>query len=39
MHLLAAKTPSQIKVTLLDGQVVEALSWRTTPYEIAVGIR
>ncbi|XP_003738717.1 threonine--tRNA ligase, cytoplasmic [Galendromus occidentalis] len=34
----AAKTPGAIKVTLPDGKIVEAQSWRTTPYEIACGI-
>uniref|UniRef100_H2YMV2 threonine--tRNA ligase n=1 Tax=Ciona savignyi TaxID=51511 RepID=H2YMV2_CIOSA len=28
-----------IKVTLPDGKVVEGNSWRTTPYEVAQGIR
>jgi threonyl-tRNA synthetase len=35
---LAAKLPEPIQVTLPDGKVVEAKSWRTTPYEIAAGI-
>lgn len=36
---LAAKTPEKIGVTLPDGKEVEGQSWRTTPYEIAQGIR
>ncbi|MBN3303609.1 SYTC protein, partial [Amia calva] len=34
----AAKESKPIKVTLPDGKVVEAESWRTTPYQIASGI-
>merc|ERR1719431_1176063 len=33
-----AKEKLPIQVTLPDGKVVEGLSWKTTPYEIAVGI-
>lgn len=36
---LAAMPSSPIKVTLPDGKVVEAASWKTTPYEVAKGIR
>jgi len=36
---LAAKTPLPIKITLPDGKVTEGQSWRTTPYEVAKGIR
>jgi len=36
---LAAKVPEAIKVTLPDGKVIEAESWRTTPHDIAKGIR
>ena len=35
---LAALTPSDITVTLPDGKTVAAQSWRTTPYDIALGI-
>ncbi|KPP63918.1 threonine--tRNA ligase, cytoplasmic-like [Scleropages formosus] len=34
----AAKENKPIKVTLPDGKVVDAESWRTTPYQIACGI-
>jgi threonyl-tRNA synthetase len=36
---IAAKTPEPIDVTLPDGKVVQGQSWRTTPYDIAKGIR
>lgn len=36
---IAAKTPENITVTLPDGKAVPAESWRTTPYEVARGIR
>jgi hypothetical protein len=36
---LAAKTSLPIKITLPDGKVIEGQSWRTTPYEVAKGIR
>jgi len=35
---IEAKEKLPIKVTLPDGKIVEALSWKTTPYEIAQGI-
>uniref|UniRef100_A0A671XAZ5 threonine--tRNA ligase n=1 Tax=Sparus aurata TaxID=8175 RepID=A0A671XAZ5_SPAAU len=35
----AAKDSRPIKVTLPDGKVVEAESWKTTPYQVACGIR
>lgn len=35
----AASSSVPIKVTLPDGKVVDALSWKTTPYEVASGIR
>jgi threonyl-tRNA synthetase len=35
---LAAQVPEPIQVTLPDGKIVEAQSWRTTPYEVACGI-
>ncbi|XP_014670263.1 PREDICTED: threonine--tRNA ligase, cytoplasmic-like [Priapulus caudatus] len=35
---VAAKVPEAVQVTLPDGKVVEAQSWRTTPYEVASGI-
>lgn len=36
---LAAKIPFPIKITLPDGKIIEGQSWRTTPYEVAKGIR
>ena len=36
---VAAKEPQSITVTLPDGKQVEAQSWRTTPYDVAKGIR
>lgn len=36
---VSAQAPQSIHVTLPDGKVVEAMSWRTTPYEIAKSIR
>lgn len=36
---IAAQIPVPIKITLPDGKVVEGESWRTTPYEVAKGIR
>lgn len=35
---LAAKVPQEIFITLPDGKVVNAQAWRTTPYDIAMGI-
>ena len=35
---LEAKEPQPIKVTLPDGRVVDAQSWRTTPLQIAESI-
>lgn len=35
---LKAKPKEKIQVTLPDGKIVEALSWETTPYQIAFGI-
>ncbi|KAJ8005501.1 hypothetical protein DPEC_G00118610 [Dallia pectoralis] len=34
----AEKDSKPIKVTLPDGKVMEAESWRTTPYQVAAGI-
>ncbi|KAM3924992.1 threonine--tRNA ligase 2, cytoplasmic-like isoform 2-T2 [Leptodactylus fuscus] len=34
----AAKQSKQIKIFLPDGKAIEGQSWRTTPYEVAVGI-
>ncbi|XP_034093049.1 threonine--tRNA ligase 1, cytoplasmic isoform X2 [Gymnodraco acuticeps] len=34
----AAKDSRAIKVTLPDGKVVDAESWKTTPYQVACGI-
>ncbi|XP_036953008.1 threonine--tRNA ligase 1, cytoplasmic [Acanthopagrus latus] len=34
----AAKDSRPIKVTLPDGKVVDAESWKTTPYQVACGI-
>uniref|UniRef100_A0A8C7D4I2 threonine--tRNA ligase n=1 Tax=Oncorhynchus kisutch TaxID=8019 RepID=A0A8C7D4I2_ONCKI len=36
--LRAEKDSKSIKVTLPDGKVVEAESWKTTPYQVAAGI-
>jgi len=36
---IAAKTPESIKVTLPDGKEIEGQSWRTTPFDVAKGIR
>lgn len=36
---LEAKAPEPIKITLPDGKVIEGESWRTTPYQVAQGIR
>ena len=36
---VAAQVPQPIKVTLPDGKVLDGESWKTTPYEIASGIR
>ena len=38
LSLSVAKEPSPIKVTLPDGKVLDAQSWRTTPYDIACQI-
>jgi len=35
---LSQQVPEKIKVTLPDGKEVAGESWRTTPYDIAVGI-
>lgn len=35
---VAAQTPQPLQVTLPDGKVVEAQSWRTTPFDVAMGI-
>lgn len=36
---LASKPSVPIKVTLPDGKQIDAESWKTTPYDIAKGIR
>lgn len=36
---LQSATPKDIKVTLPDGKVVDGLSFRSTPYDIAKSIR
>lgn len=36
---IAAKVPESITVTLPDGKEIPAQSWRSTPYEVAKGIR
>jgi len=36
---VAEQAPQSIHVTLPDGKKVEALSWRTTPYDVAKTIR
>lgn len=35
----AANNSQAIKVTLPDGKVVDGESWKTTPYQVACGIR
>ena len=35
----ALEDSQPIKVTLPDGKVVDAESWKTTPYQVACGIR
>lgn len=35
----AEKESKPIKVTLPDGKVVDGESWKTTPYQVACGIR
>lgn len=35
----AANSSRAIKVTLPDGKVVDGESWKTTPYQVACGIR
>lgn len=35
----AANLSEPIKITLTDGKVAEGESWKTTPYQLAVGIR
>ena len=37
--LILAREKQPIKITLPDGKEVEGLSWKTTPYEVAQGIR
>lgn len=36
---LAAKPKTDIKVTLPDGKVLDAVAWNTTAYDVAKGIR
>lgn len=36
---LASQPEVSIVVTLPDGKTVEAKAWRTTPYDVAKGIR
>jgi hypothetical protein len=36
---LAAKESLPIKITLPDDKVVDGQSWKTTPYDVATGIR
>lgn len=36
---IAAKVPESITVTLPDGKEIPAQSWRSTPYDVAKGIR
>ena len=36
---LASKAREKIEINLPDGKVVEGVSWDTTPYKIAAGIR
>ena len=35
---LAAMEPQALTVTLPDGKTVEGQTWRTTPYDVALGI-
>lgn len=35
----AAKESKPIKITLPDGKVIDGESWKTTPYQVACGIR
>ena len=39
IFIFTAKEKSAIKITLPDGKEVDGLSWKTTPYEVAQGIR
>merc|ERR1719427_1868515 len=36
--MMAAKVPEPLTVTLPDGKTVEGQTWRTTPYDVAMGI-
>ena len=36
---VSEQEPKPIRVTLPDGKVVEGSAWKTTPYEVARGIR
>lgn len=36
---LESKAAQSIKITLPDGKIIEGESWRTTPYQVAQGIR
>lgn len=36
---IASKVPEAITVTLPDGKEISGQSWRTTPYDVAKGIR
>ena len=36
---VAAQPPTPILITLPDGRAVPGEAWRTTPYEVAQGIR
>lgn len=36
---LSQKPQKPIKVTLPDGKTVDAISWKTTAYDVAKGIR
>lgn len=38
-EFVAKQEPKAIKITLPDGKEVEGQAWRTTPYEVARGIR
>lgn len=39
LETLAAKPEMSIVVTLPDGKTVGASAWKTTPYDVAKGIR
>lgn len=36
---VAAKIETAVNVTLPDGKIVEGIAWKTSPYDVARGIR